>query len=261
MTILRHLLLFAITISIPNTIFAMSIYRYPNATEYDQPNSTHEKKETYFVSSVTPTQSVMPYEYSSISNPSMTQTFMHLTSTSTPTSIIEHFEHNHPSKFVERLAEFGITYELDYNFDRLPKVGEPRRIPWPSTFWPTYNDSINDSVRLITIFQLSHFFLKWYQKRWADRGPSGKYAQAFGMDPDALENAISEAVGVDSYKKNTTMCFEDSDCEKGWKCGKRKRHQGKDSVAIVVEDEVGKCIPEWFGLCHAVSFHLLIIVR
>ncbi len=108
---------------------------------------------------------------------------------------------------------------LERRFGVLPKKGAAKRIPWPSSYWPTYMDSIN--------------------VRWAGDetlSPTAKYEKAFNLRK--LEDTVSAAYGIDSITYAKT-CKQDSDCENGDSCAKRL---GKAE---------GRCIPGWFGLCHA----------
>ena len=119
---------------------------------------------------------------------------------------------NDPSIFADKLERrFGV----------LPKKGQAKQIPWPSSYWPTYMDSIN--------------------VRWAGESTlsaAAKYEKAFKLPK--LEDIISSAYGIDSlnYAKS---CKSDSECDSG---------QGESCAKRVGKAE-GRCIPGWFGLCHA----------
>ena len=111
---------------------------------------------------------------------------------------------------------------LERRFDRLPIKGEAKKIPWPGSYWPTYQDSIN--------------------VRWAGPGtesPVAKYQRAYGASGN-LEDTVSRAYGIDS-QRGQKACKESSECDRslGESCAKR---DGASS---------GRCIPSWFGLCHA----------
>ncbi len=102
----------------------------------------------------------------------------------------------------------------------LPDVGEAAQIPWAGSYWPVWEDSINH---------------KW---DGANDSPSKKYEKAFGGTN--VEDAVSKAHGIES-RTTAKTCKDTSECDSslGEKCGKR---DGK---------EEGRCIPSWFGICHA----------
>ena len=111
---------------------------------------------------------------------------------------------------------------LERRFDRLPQKGEAKKIPWPGSYWPTSQDSIN--------------------VKWAGPGtdsPVAKYQKAFGVSGN-LEDTVSRAYGIDS-QRGQKACRESSECNSslGETCARR------DGAAS------GRCIPSWFGLCHA----------
>ncbi|GMF52428.1 unnamed protein product [Phytophthora fragariaefolia] len=98
-------------------------------------------------------------------------------------------------------------------------------IPWPSSYWPTYQDSIN---------------VIW---KSGEASASEKYAKAYGLDATDFKNKISAKTGIDS-RKSSTACTADTDCKSrndGSVCAKRK-----DATS-------GYCIPTWYGICHAWS--------
>ncbi|KAG7396999.1 hypothetical protein PHYBOEH_001449 [Phytophthora boehmeriae] len=101
--------------------------------------------------------------------------------------------------------------------------GEAPIIPWPGSYWPTYQDSIN---------------VQW---KAGEDSPSSKYAQAFGLDPTEFMNNISAKNGIDSQKKRP-VCSVDADCKSlndESVCGRR------------AGAPTGYCIPTWYGICHA----------
>lgn len=110
---------------------------------------------------------------------------------------------------------------LIYKLEELPKEGNTQVFPWPSSWWPTYLDSVNH--------------------KWDPSQPSAtaKYAAATGQDPKELEDAVSLEYGIDSHKGET--CTTDADCSdsKGLRmqCGRRT---GADE---------GVCIPWFEGIC------------
>ncbi|HUS31763.1 MAG TPA: pre-peptidase C-terminal domain-containing protein [Kofleriaceae bacterium] len=112
---------------------------------------------------------------------------------------------------------------LDYVAANLPRTGEARNIPWAGNYWPVYQDSINH---------------KWAGS--TSEAPSTKYGRAFNVT--GVENAVSQYHGVDN-NSDRTACTTDSQCNStlGESCAKR---EGQTS---------GRCIPTWWGICHAWS--------
>ncbi len=112
---------------------------------------------------------------------------------------------------------------LEYRLDALPASGEAATIPWAGSYWPTYEDNIN--------FQ------------WAGAGsdsPAMKYQKAFGGTD--VEGAVSRNHGIDSATGQKS-CTAASQCNSqlGETCAMRR---GATS---------GRCIPTWWGICHAWS--------
>ncbi len=121
------------------------------------------------------------------------------------------------------------TSQLEMKFDALPLNGEAAVIPWAGNYWPVYEDSIN---------------LQW-------DGPNSdsaarKYEKAFGTAAgladggSAVENAVSRFHGIDAHTSQKA-CRQSSECDskKGETCALRR---GKTE---------GRCIPTWWGICHA----------
>ncbi|EGZ06315.1 hypothetical protein PHYSODRAFT_566078, partial [Phytophthora sojae] len=119
---------------------------------------------------------------------------------------------------------FGESLELDFTtLKNEYSSASAATIPWPGSYWPTYQDSIN---------------VIW---KSGEACASEKYANAFGLDPTDFKNKISAKTGIDS-RKSSTACSADADCKSrndGSVCAKRK---GATS---------GYCIPTWYGICHA----------
>jgi hypothetical protein len=110
--------------------------------------------------------------------------------------------------------------ELEYLLDALPSSGEAENIPWPGAYWPTWQDSINN--------------------RWAgpsSESPAAKYGEAFGVAN--VEDRVSQYYGIDRYSSRPS-CTSNSDCE-----------SAEGSCAIRTGEESGRCIPTWWGICHA----------
>ena len=111
--------------------------------------------------------------------------------------------------------------DLEYKVGDLPREGQAERTPWAASYWPYYQDSIN---------------FKWDGSD--SDAPSTKYGKAFGVD--GVEDAVSRMRGVDG-QASRTECTATSDCDDdlGEECAKREGA------------ETGRCIPTWFGICHA----------
>ncbi|ETI47098.1 hypothetical protein F443_08612, partial [Phytophthora nicotianae P1569] len=92
--------------------------------------------------------------------------------------------------------------------------------PWPSSYWPTFQDSINHV---------------W---KSGEDCPSEKYAKAYGLDITDFKDKISATNGIDSVK-NGKSCRTKADC------------YGNGECAVRDGASTGYCIPSWYGLCHA----------
>src|SRR5688500_3232256 len=110
---------------------------------------------------------------------------------------------------------------LEYRVAELPRNGEARNIPWAGNYWPVYQDSIN---------------YKWAGA--SSKAPSTKYAEAFGVT--GVENGVSQYHGIDA-QSDRTACTTDSQCNS----------QMGESCAIRDGQTSGRCIPTWWGICHA----------
>ena len=110
---------------------------------------------------------------------------------------------------------------LEFRVTELPQDGAAAQTPWTGSYWPTYEDSI--------------------AYRWDGEetlSPAGKYGAAFEIADVA--DKVSAKYGVDS-RATATECTEDSVCDDsiGEVCAKR------------AGEETGRCIPSWWGICHA----------
>ncbi len=110
---------------------------------------------------------------------------------------------------------------LEYSLAALPMTGQATNTPWAGNYWPVYQDSINH--------------------KWAgttSEAPSTKYGRAFGVT--GVEDGVSRYHGVDA-QSTRTACTTDSQCNAqiGESCAKR---EGQTN---------GRCIPTWWGICHA----------
>jgi hypothetical protein len=108
---------------------------------------------------------------------------------------------------------------LDYVAATLPTTGEAQNIPWAGNYWPVYEDSIN--------------------KKWGAGDPaSTKYGKAFNVT--GVENAVSTYHGIDA-QSSRTACTTDSQCNASI----------GEGCAIRSGATSGRCIPTWWGICHA----------
>lgn len=110
---------------------------------------------------------------------------------------------------------------LEYRLTELPRQGAAQNTPWSGSYWPVEQDSIN---------------FKWAGA--SSDSASTKYGRAFNVT--GVEDAVSKYHGIDAYSSRKS-CTKDADCDanKGEGCGIRP---GKTS---------GRCIPTWWGICHA----------
>ena len=111
---------------------------------------------------------------------------------------------------------------LEYKLDALPMNGQATNIPWASSYWPVYQDSIN---------------YKWAGA--TSDSASKKYEKAFGGT--GVEDAVSRYHGIDAQtsRKECTATSECADLKDGSECAKRPGAAK------------GRCIPTWWGICHA----------
>lgn len=122
-----------------------------------------------------------------------------------------------------RLQLWGEDYRHETSpvkFDDLPPVASARHQPWPGYAWSVAGDSIN---------------LKWDGPD--SLSPAGKYAEAFGLDIELLEDVVSARHGIDS-ESDRRPCTLPAECDEasGETCAKR---DGESS---------GYCIPQSMGL-------------
>lgn len=117
----------------------------------------------------------------------------------------------------------GFSTDLEKDLTKLPQAGEATNVPWAANYWPVYQDSINS--------------------KWDGAGTDSattKYAKAFGYDPKTVEDKVSQYHGIDSQSFRKT-CTTSSDCSEA----------GDGSCSIRAGETEGRCIPTWFGICHA----------
>lgn len=119
---------------------------------------------------------------------------------------------------------------LEYEYDLLPKSGASTLAPWPGSYWPAYQDSIN--------------------QRWD--GPNSlsateKLEQAFSLS--GVEDNVSNFRGIDSYSWRTP-CTTSSECNQYNDDGSFDENS-RGSCAIRRNETSGYCIEGWYGICHA----------
>jgi hypothetical protein len=144
----------------------------------------------------------------------------------TPARRLRHLEDAANSDVGDLESYFGESMELDFTTlkEQYASAAAPST-PWPGSYWPTYQDSIN---------------VIW---KSGEKSASEKYAKAYGLDPTDFKDKVSANNGIDS-RSSSTQCTADTDCTSrndGSVCSKRK---GATS---------GYCIPTWYGICHAWS--------
>ncbi|KAG1698786.1 hypothetical protein DVH05_014740 [Phytophthora capsici] len=120
-------------------------------------------------------------------------------------------------------SHFGTPLELNVN--NLASDAAFYVRPWPSSYWAMYLDSIN---------------YRW--KSASEPSATEKYANAFGMDPDALMASVSKSTGVESMAASSTSCWTNWDCASKRDGSVCARRDGESQ---------GYCIPTWYGICHA----------
>ncbi|KAG6972607.1 hypothetical protein JG688_00003905 [Phytophthora aleatoria] len=116
---------------------------------------------------------------------------------------------------------FGEQLEVGFTVlkEQFPHATAPST-PWPSSYWPTFQDSIN------------HIW------KSGEACASEKYAKAYGLDVTDFKDKVSASNGIDSIK-NGKSCRTKGDCNGSGECAMR------DGASA------GICIPSWYGLCHA----------
>lgn len=123
---------------------------------------------------------------------------------------------NNPSMFAS---------DLQYTYSALPLEGQAQTIPWAGSYWPVASDSIN--------------------YRWAGPGSDSapmKYQKAYGGTN--LEDAVSAQHGIDAFTSQKA-CTGPADCTGGG--------SAEGSCSMRPGATTGRCIPGWWGICHAWS--------
>ncbi len=118
-------------------------------------------------------------------------------------------------------SPFRFDRDVVVAFSELPTSGETSVPPWAASYWPVYEDSIN---------------VLWDGQN--SMSASAKYGEAFGVQD--VEGAVSRYHGIDS-RTNATVCTDDDACNSDL----------AEACAIRTGESEGRCIPTWFGICHA----------
>jgi len=113
--------------------------------------------------------------------------------------------------------------DLDHTFAALPTQGEAARIPWAGSYWPVYEDGINHVWKA------------------GEESPAAKYGRAFNRT--GVGDAVSRANGIDGQSGRTA-------CTAANAATTCKSDLG-EACAIRPGKTEGRCIPTWFGICHA----------
>ncbi len=123
---------------------------------------------------------------------------------------------------------FGV--ELETKFASLPLTGRAERMPWPDTYWPTYEDSVNH---------------RWVNA--ATLSPIEKYDVAFNnwTPPEGFMNLVP----FRSCGQEFDQAYYDQlgPAAKYWSNNKGNKRQRDKWNAADCSDE----IETWWGLCHA----------
>lgn len=153
--------------------------------------------------------------------------------------------------------EKSFNDQFEKNIDKLPKIGRSGTAPWPSDYWPSYRgipffvSLFRRGLYLVTTDPETNIQLLIIVRNCTDginfaydgqsMSPAAKYAQAKGINPKMLADAISKVAGIDAWP-DQPRCQGPQDCQAsndGSVCAKR------------TGSATGYCIPSWFGLCHA----------
>lgn len=118
-------------------------------------------------------------------------------------------------------SPFRFDRDVVVAFSELPTSGETSVPPWAASYWPVYEDGIN---------------VLWDGED--SMSASAKYGEAFGVQD--VEDAVSRNHGIDS-RTGATMCTDDDACNSDL----------AEACAIRTGESEGRCIPTWFGICHA----------
>jgi len=125
---------------------------------------------------------------------------------------------------------FGVN--LDYQLANLPQQGRVEQVAWPSTYWPTYEDSVN---------------VRWQGQ--SSRSPLEKYDMAFNdwTPPADFDTLVPFKDCANEY--DNKYYDELGPAAKYW-----SENHGNKAMRDLWKDPDGKCeeaIESWWGLCHA----------
>jgi subtilisin-like proprotein convertase family protein len=138
--------------------------------------------------------------------------------------------------------------QLEYKLSALPKEGRAEKIPWPDTYWPTYEDSIN-----------ARWQVGYGQPASKDTlSPAEKYDMAFNnwnpgtdfykLKPYSSSNCDNKSWDKEYYNKLGPAAKYVSENKGNWEA-----HDGYDSDGDGKTDECDDRdgVETWWGLCHA----------
>lgn len=128
---------------------------------------------------------------------------------------------------------------LNYNFAALPTSGHAERTAWPSTYWPTSQDSIN--------------------ARWNTRGegrdrfsPAEKYDLAFnGWQPSAQFDSLRPWSSYGEWDRGYYEQLGPLARHVSTNMGNAAGRDGRDNDGDGEIDEADERPEGWWGLCHA----------
>lgn len=138
---------------------------------------------------------------------------------------------------------------LEYKLSALPKEGKAEQTPWPDTYWPTYEDSINARWQVI-------YHYKPVSKDTLS--PAEKYDMAFNnwnpgddfykLQPYSESNCESKKWDKEYYEKLGPLAKWVSKYKGNWEA-----HNGVDDDGDGKTDECDDRdgVETWWGLCHA----------
>lgn len=132
---------------------------------------------------------------------------------------------------VARFEAFvGSTFTRKFSTLMEHKVANVTNLPWSGHFYPAALDSINHPTRP------------------GQKGPSAKYAEAFGLDVKTVVAKVSAKKGIQYYYDNNfPSCQTNVDCKPDGTviCSRMNDATGTDIAGV--------CIDYWAGVCHAWS--------
>jgi hypothetical protein len=129
--------------------------------------------------------------------------------------------------------------QLKYNLDELPTSGRAEREIWPSTYWATYQDSIN---------------VRWSS---GELSPAEKYDKAFnGWTPSEDFMALRPYKTGSDCADYDKSYYEQLGPLANLISGQMGNGKARDGVDNDGDGEIDECddrdgVETWFGLCHA----------